>query len=58
MDLLGEYNTSVTFNISNIYLFGIGDYLRLNTYEKMRNDENHRASPKHLLNVLIRSITM
>lgn len=43
MDLLGEYNTSVTFNISNIYLFGISDDLRLNTNKKTGNDENQQA---------------
>jgi hypothetical protein len=33
INLLGEYGVSVTFNVSNLTLFDVGDYLRSNPFE-------------------------
>jgi hypothetical protein len=40
MDLIVEYDINVTFNIYDLSLFDVSDDLRLNPFEKRRNDEN------------------
>ena len=50
MDLLGEYNISATFNVSDLSHFDVGDDLRTNPFEEMGNDENQQAfkDPLHV----------
>ena len=43
MDLLGEYNISATFNVSDLSPFDVGDDLRMNPFEERGNDENQQA---------------
>ena len=38
LDLLGEYNISATFNVSDISPFDVGDDSRMNPFEKREND--------------------
>jgi hypothetical protein len=38
VDLPGEYGVSDTFNISNLFLFDVGDDSRLNPFEEKRDD--------------------
>ena len=40
MDLLGEYNVSATFNISNLSPFDVGEDSRSNPFEERGNDGN------------------
>lgn len=39
----GEYNVSVTFNVSTLSLFDIGDDLWMNLSKKRGNDGDHKA---------------
>ena len=55
-DLLGEYNISATFNVSDLSPFDVGDDLRTNHFEERGNDENQQAL-KDPLHVPIRPIT-
>ena len=50
LDLLGEYNISVTFNVSDLSPFDVGDNSRTNPFEKRGNDENQQAfkDPLHV----------
>ena len=43
LDLLGEYNISATFNVSDLSPFDVGDDSRTNPFEERGNDENHKA---------------
>ena len=43
LDLLGEYNISVTFNVSDLSPFDVGDDLRMNPFEERGNDENQQT---------------
>jgi hypothetical protein len=43
LDLLGEYNISATFNVSDLSLFDVGDDSRSNPFEERGNDENQQA---------------
>ena len=43
LDLLGEYNISATFNVSDISPFDVGDDSRMNPFEKRENDQNQQA---------------
>ena len=56
LDLPVEYNINVTFNVSYLSPFDVGDDLRTNPFEERGNDENHKAF-KDPLNVLVRPIT-
>ena len=40
IDLRGEYNVSVTFNVSHLSHFDVGLDLRMNFLEEGENDEN------------------
>ena len=40
MDLLDKYSVIVTFNISNLCLFGVSDNSRSYTFEERGNDDN------------------
>ena len=51
VDLLGEYNVSATFNVSDIYLFDVGDDSRTNPFEERGND-TIQATPRDLLEIL------
>jgi hypothetical protein len=51
VDLLGEYNVSATFNVSDIYLFDVGDDSRTNSFEERGND-TIQATPRDLLEIL------
>jgi hypothetical protein len=46
LDLPGEYNTSATFNVSDLSLFDVGDDSRSNPFEERGNDENQQAPIK------------
>ena len=50
LDLLGEYNISATFNVSDLSLFDVGDDSKKNPFEVRGNDENHKAfkDPLHV----------
>ena len=50
LDLLGEYNNSATFNVSDLSPFDVGDDSRTNPFEERGNDENHKAfkDPLHV----------
>ena len=50
LDLLGEYNISATFNVSDLSPFDVGDNLRTNPFEERGNDENQQAfkNPLHV----------
>jgi hypothetical protein len=61
VDLPGEYGVSVTFNVSDLTLFDVGDDSRSNPFEERRDDadqpntkRNHANDP---LKVPIRLIT-
>jgi hypothetical protein len=51
INLLGEYNVSATFNVSDIYLFDVGDDSRTNSFEERGND-TIQATPRDLLEIL------
>ena len=55
LDLLGEYNISATFNVSDLSHFDVGDDSRTNLFEKRGNDENQQAF-KDPLHVPVRPI--
>jgi hypothetical protein len=55
MDLPGEYDVSVTFNIAELSLFDVGDDSRLNSFEE-RGDDAIQA-PKDPLEVPVGPIT-
>jgi len=38
VELSGEYGISAIFNLSNVFLFDVGDYSRKNSFEKRGND--------------------
>jgi hypothetical protein len=52
VDLLGEYVVSVTFNISNLTSFDVGDDSSMNPFEERANDVI-QATPRSLLEVLV-----
>ncbi|KAH9658315.1 Endonuclease [Citrus sinensis] len=41
LDLPGEYNVIVTFNVSDLSPFNVGEDSRTNPFEERGNDENH-----------------
>ena len=45
LELPGEYNVSVTFNITDLSPFDTGDDLRSNPFQEEGNNANHGASP-------------
>jgi hypothetical protein len=57
LDLLGEYNTSAIFNVSDLSPFDVGDDSRTNPFEERGNDGNQQASLKDPLCVPIGPIT-
>ena len=59
IDLLGEYNVSATFNVSDLSHFEVVSDSRTNLFEEGRNDENvgQNQSTKDLLQIPIGSIT-
>jgi hypothetical protein len=57
LDLLGEYNISATFNVSDLSLFDVGDDSRSNPFEERGNDENQQALLKDPLHVPVGPIT-
>ena len=44
LDLPGEYNVSVTFNVSDLSPFDVGEDSRMNSFEERGNDENHQRN--------------
>ena len=56
LDLLGEYNISATFNVSDLSPFDVGDDSRTNSFEERGNDKNHKTF-KDPLHVPVGSIT-
>jgi hypothetical protein len=38
VDLLSEYDVSATFNVSNLFLFYVGEDSRSNSFEERRDD--------------------
>ena len=50
LDLLGKYNISATFNVSDLSPFDVGDDLRTNPFKEKGNDENQQAfkDPLHV----------
>ena len=56
LDLLGEYNISATFNVSDLSPFDVGDDSRTNPFEERGNDENQQAF-KDPLHIPVGSIT-
>ena len=50
LDLPGEYNISVTFKVSDLSPFDVGDNSRMNPFEERGNDENQQAfkDPLHV----------
>ena len=57
LDLPGEYNISATFNVSDLFLFDVGDDSRSNPFKERGNDENQQAPLKDPLHVPIGFIT-
>jgi hypothetical protein len=55
MDLPGEYDVSVTFNVAELSLFDVGDDSRLNSFEE-RGDDAIQA-PKDPMDVPVGPIT-
>ena len=49
LDFLGEYNVSVTFNVTDLSPFDIGDDLRTNPFQEEGNDEDTTNKWKILL---------
>ena len=56
LDLPGEYNISVTFNVSDLSPFDEGDDSGMNPFEERWNDENQQAF-KDPLHIPVRPIT-
>ena len=50
LDLPGEYNISVTFKVSDLSPFDVGDDSRMNPFEERGTDENQQAfkDPLHV----------
>ena len=50
LDILGEYNISATFNVSDISPFDVDDDSRTNHFEERGNDDNQQAfkDPLHV----------
>ena len=57
LDLPSEYNISVTFNVSDLSPFNVGNDSRTNSFEERKNDENQQAPLKDPLHVLVVPIT-
>ena len=57
LDLLGEYNISVTFNVFDLSLFDVGDDSKSNPFKERGNDENQQAPLKDPLYVPVGPIT-
>ena len=57
LDLPSEYNISVTFNVSDLSPFNVGNDSRTNHFEERKNDENQQAPLKDPLHVLVVPIT-
>jgi len=56
IDLSGKYGVDVTFNVSNVFLFDVGDDSRTNSFDERRNDTT-QATPRDLLEVIISLVT-
>ena len=56
LDLLGEYNISITFNVFDLSPFDVGDDSRMNPFKEKGNDENQQAF-KDALHVPVGPIT-
>ena len=50
LDLPGEYNISVTFKVSDLSPFDVGDDSRMNPFEERGNDKNQQTfkDPLHV----------
>ena len=57
LDLPGEYNISAIFNVSDLFLFDVGDDSRSNPFKEKGNDENQQAPLKDPLHVPVGLIT-
>ncbi|KAI9200221.1 hypothetical protein LWI28_004400 [Acer negundo] len=57
LDLLGEYNISASFNVSDLSPFDVGDDLRTNPFQEGGNDENKGAALRDPLHVPAGPIT-
>ena len=44
LDLPVEYNVSITFNVSDLSPFDVGEDLRTNPFEERGNDKNHQGN--------------
>ena len=53
LDLLGEYNISATFNVSDLSPFDVGDDSRTNPFKERGNDENQQTPLKDPLHFLV-----
>jgi hypothetical protein len=56
MNLLGVYDISATFNVSNIFLFEVGDDSRMKSFKERRN-ETIQTTLEDLLEVLVGLMT-
>ena len=57
LDLPSEYNISVTFNVSDLSPFNVGNDSRTNSFEERKNDENQQAPLKDQLHVPVGPIS-
>ena len=57
LDLPSEYNISVTFNVSDLSPFNVGNESRTNPFEERKNNENQQAPLKDPLHVSFVPIT-
>ena len=59
IDLLGEYNVSATFNVSDLSPFDVGSNSRTNLFKEGGNDENigQTQNAEELLQMPVRTIT-
>lgn len=51
LDLLGEYNVSAAFNITDLSPFDVGDDLRANPFHEEGNDANNGMTTKEPVQV-------
>jgi len=57
LDLPGEYNVSVTFNVTDLSPFDVGDDLRANPFQEEGNDGDQGTASKDLVQVPIGPVT-
>jgi len=57
LDLLGKYDVSATFNVTNLSPFDVGDDLRANPFQEEGNDGDQGIASKDLVQVPIGPVT-